>query len=137
MNFQKIELNVLRVSIVLILLWYGVFKFIPTEAKAIVGIMEASPLFSRLYVIFSVQGASNFIGIFELITEVLIAIGYFKPDMDFYVGILSFLLSSEGMFNKVDWLYVPNSFVIKDLIFLGYSLYLIGCDRAELKDPKS
>lgn len=41
------------------------------------------------------------------------------------------------MFNKVDWIYVPNGFVIKDLMFLGYSLYLIGVGKEALKASRA
>lgn len=143
---KNLGVQIMRFSLVLILLWYGIFKFTPREAEAIVDLVENSPFFSWMYQVFSVQTSSNIIGVFEIITAILIIIGYFKPKMDFYAGIastiifvgtLSFLFTTPGMFKKVDWLYVPNGFIIKDLMLLGYSVYLIGISNREERRNQS
>ncbi|MDA8595284.1 YkgB family protein [Flavobacteriaceae bacterium] len=143
---KNLGVQIMRFSLVLILLWYGIFKFTPREAEAIVDLVENSPFFSWMYQVFSVQTSSNIIGVFEIITATIIIIGYFKPKMDFYAGIastiifvgtLSFLFTTPGMFKKVDWLYVPNGFIIKDLMLLGYSIYLIGISNREERRNQS
>jgi len=139
-DMKQLGTLIMRFSLVLILLWYGVFKFTPKEAEAIVDLIENSPFFSWMYEVFSVQMSSNIIGLFEILTALLIVGGYFKPKLDFYAGIasaviflgtLSFLFTTPGMFKKIDWLYVPNGFIIKDLMLLGFSIYLIGISSRE------
>lgn len=126
---------IMRFGLVLILFWYGIFKFTPAEAKAIVDLVENSPFFSWMYKVMSIQAASNIIGLFEIITALLIVLAYWIPKLNklagilstvIFLGTLSFLFTTPGMFKLVDWLYVPNGFIIKDLMLLGYSVYLIG-----------
>ena len=64
--------HALRLSIALILLWIGAMKFSAYEAGAIEGLISSSPLTSWLYNVFSLQGASNFIGAFEIATAIAI-----------------------------------------------------------------
>jgi uncharacterized membrane protein YkgB len=120
---------------VLILLWIGIFKFTPTEAKAIVSLVENSPFMFWLYKITSVQGASNFIGFFEIVTALLLAAFPINKKLAFVGGILntviflstlSFMFSTPNSFRVIDGILVPDAFILKDLAFLGVGLMIIG-----------
>jgi len=50
---------ILRYGLVLLLLWFGVFKFTPTEAQAIQPLVANSPLLSWLYSILVLRGSSS------------------------------------------------------------------------------
>ncbi|MBA2561806.1 MAG: DUF417 family protein, partial [Chitinophagaceae bacterium] len=121
------------VGTAIILIWIGLFKFTPTEAKAIQGVVENSPFMSWLNTILSVQGVSNLVGTFEIVTGLLLLIQFFVKKLTLIAGILasviffitlSFLFTTPGMFNKVDGLIVPDAFILKDLVLLGVSLQL-------------
>jgi uncharacterized membrane protein YkgB len=126
---------VLRYSLVLIVLWFGVFKFTPTEAAAIKPLFTNSPLFAWLYAVLSVQAVSNLVGGAEILIALLIAVRPLAPRLS-YVGSLgavlmfavtvSFLFTTPGSFDVVDGLWVPGGaggFLIKDLTLLGAALY--------------
>lgn len=85
-----------------------------------------SPFSSWLYGLFDVQGASNFIGVVEIITAVLIASRRWSPRLSglgsvmaglALVSTLSFMFSTPGL--------SPNllGFLLKDLALLGIALW--------------
>lgn len=116
------------------LLWIGVFKFTPTEAKDIQDVVKHSPIMSWLNSIFSVQGVSNFVGAFEIITAFLLVLQLFYKRLRLIAGILgsmiflitfSFLFSTPGMFTTVDGLLVANGFILKDMALLGICIQVL------------
>lgn len=126
---------VLRYSLVLILLWFGLFKFTPTEASGIQPLFAHSPLFAWLYDVLTVRTVSNLVGTAEILIALLIALRPLAPRLS-YVGSLgavlvfavtvSFLFTTPGAFAIVDGLWVPGGtggFIIKDLTLLGAALY--------------
>ena len=125
-------------SVSLILLWYGIFKFTPTEAAAIEGLVRSHPLMAWLYEILSVQGVSNLIGTIEIIAALFIALFPFSKVLSFLGGLastltfiitVSFLFTVPSMFKVVDGLLVPAGgagFIIKDLVLLGASVWVTG-----------
>src|SRR5689334_862421 len=69
----------LRYGLVVLVLWFGVFKFTPTEAQAIQPLVSNSPLLSWLYALTDVRGASRIIGVAEIAITLLIAARPFSP----------------------------------------------------------
>ncbi len=125
--------NISVVGTAIILIWIGLFKFTPTEAKDIQGVVKNSPFMSWLNTILSVQGVSNFVGTFEIITGLLLLIQFFFKKLSLIAGLLasviffitlSFLFTTPGAFKKVDGLIVPDAFILKDLVLFGVSLQL-------------
>ncbi len=126
---------VLRYSLVLILLWFGVFKFTPTEASGIQPLFAHSPLFAWLYDVFSVRTVSNLVGPAEILIALLMALRPVAPRLSFvgslgavlvFAVTVSFLFTTPGAFALVDGLWVPGGtggFIIKDLTLLGAALY--------------
>lgn len=130
---------------IIILLWIGIFKFTPTEAKAIKPLVENSPLMSWLYLIGNVQQVSNFIGIFEIITALLLATYPFSKKLSLIGGILntviflstlSFMFTTPNSFHTIDGILIPDAFILKDLAFLGIGLMVIGTNYTFLKQNK-
>ncbi|MBD1210878.1 MAG: DUF417 family protein [Ignavibacteria bacterium] len=135
---MKLHRSATLVSILgtaLILLWIGIFKFTPTEAKAIQSLITNSPLTSWMTPTLGVQGASNLIGGIEILTALLlICITISTPLFQrfaFIGGILgtatflctlSFLATTPGAFSVHDGLLVPDAFLLKDLVLLGASM---------------
>jgi uncharacterized membrane protein YkgB len=126
---------VLRYSLVLLIFWFGIFKFTPTEAAAIQPLFTHSPLFAWLYQVLSVPAVSNLVGTTEILVALLIALRPWAPRLS-YLGSLgailmfavtiSFLFTTPGSFTVVDGLWVPGGaggFLIKDLTLLGAALY--------------
>lgn len=129
---------VLRYGLVLLLLWFGVFKFTPTEAQAIQPLVANSPLLSWLYSIFGLRGASRVIGVIEIASALLIAarplsarlsaIGSIGAIVTF-VTTLTFMATTPGSWAVVDGIFVPagaGAFLIKDLLLLGAAVWTAG-----------
>lgn len=128
---NPLGLNIAVVGTAITLLWIGLYKFTPTEAKDIQGVVKHSPFISWLNSIFSVQGVSNFVGTFEIITALLLLLQLFWKRLSLIAGLsgavifvitISFLFSTPGMFTKVDGLVVANAFILKDIVLLGVCL---------------
>lgn len=126
---------VLRYGLVLLILWFGVFKFTPTEAQGIQPLVSHSPFLSWLYAFTDVGGASRIIGLTEIAIALLIAARPFSARASaagsigaivMFLTTLSFLATTPGSWGVVDGLPVPTGaggFLIKDLLLLGAALW--------------
>lgn len=129
---------VLRWGLVVIITWFGLFKFTPTEAQAVQPLVANSPLLSWLYALLDVQGASRLIGAVELAIALLIALRPAAPGLSaagslaavgMFATTLSFLATTPGVWVQVDGFVVPNEiggFLLKDLFLLGAALWTAG-----------
>ena len=125
----------LRYGLVLLILWFGVFKFTPTEAHAIQPLVANSPFLYWLYAFTDVGGASRIIGLAEIAIALLIAARPFSARASaagsfgavvMFLTTLSFLVTTPGSWGVVDGVPVPTGaggFLIKDLLLLGAALW--------------
>ena len=117
------------------LLWIGIFKFTPTEAKAIQPLIANSPFTSWMTPAFGIQGASDVIGAIEIVTALLLLCVSIQDralqrcaQLGGILGVitflctLSFLATTPGAFSVHDGVLVPNGFLLKDIVLLGASL---------------
>lgn len=130
--------NLTIIGTALILFWIGLFKFTPTEAKAIQSLVNNSPLTSWMTPLLGIQLTSNLIGAVEVLVALLL-IGVFIPQKSFqYLAVLggaigtltflvtlSFLATTPGAFSVHDGFIIPDSFILKDLVLLGACLMCI------------
>ncbi len=135
------ELLVARFGVALVLGWIGLFKFTPTEAKAIVPLLEHSPLMSWLIPAFGVQGASNLIGTVEIGTALLLMVGTWSArallvgsglGVLTFAATLSFLFTTPGMLTQHDGFWVADGFILKDVTLLGVCLSSLLSARRRL-----
>jgi uncharacterized membrane protein YkgB len=126
---------VLRYGLVVIIAWFGAFKFTPAEAQAIRPLLGNSPLLGWIYAVLDVQGASRAIGTVELLIAGLIAVRPWWPRLSaagslaavgMFLTTLSFLATTPGAWAHVDGFVVPGeagAFIIKDVFLLGAALW--------------
>ena len=125
---QHVLLNFIPVAMVL--LWIGGMKFYEFEAKGIVSLVETSPFMSWLYTVFSVQGASNVIGGFDVLFAVLLGLGLFLNNkkliivsglacLSVFLMTQTFLITANGAFSSSTLLERLGQFVIKDLWYIA------------------
>ena len=128
---QKLGLQVSAVGLWIIFIWIGVYKFTPTEAQAILPLIENSPFFSWQLAFWDIQTISNIIGTTEIITALLMIAGLknnLLGQLGYGIGVLTFLVTitflftTPGMFKHVDGLIIANGFLLKDIILLGVCL---------------
>jgi reactive chlorine resistance protein C len=126
---------VLRYGLVVIILWFGAFKFTGAEAHAIQPLLSNSPVLGWLYSVTTERGASRVIGTAEILIAVLIALRPLAPRLSaigslaaigMFVTTLSFLASTPGIWVQVEGFLIPNEtggFLLKDLFLLGAALW--------------
>lgn len=138
---NNIGFNIAIVGTAITLFWIGLFKFTPTEAKDIQDVVKHSPFMSWLNAIMSVQGVSNFVGTFEIITALLLLLQLRWKTLSLIAGLLgsiiflitvSFLFTTPNMFTKVDGLLVANGFILKDIALFGIcvQVFINGLKKA-------
>lgn len=134
-DLEKLGYQISVFGVAIVLLWIGVFKFTPTEAKAIEPLVSNSFLTSWLYRILSVQGVSNLIGAIEIITAICLLLHFVWKKVGVLGGILStmtflttlsFLFTTPNVFNTVDGVPITEFFILKDIMALGISIMVLG-----------
>ena len=95
----------------LILLWIGIFKFTPSETKAIQDLVENHFITFWVYEKFSLQTVSNIIGIIEISIALLLLLGFIFRKLWNIAGAgmfilfsitLSYLFTTPNTFRMVD-----------------------------------
>jgi uncharacterized membrane protein YkgB len=137
-DVERIGVSVLRYALVLILVYFGAFKFTPAEAQAIRPLVEHSPLMSWLYSLLSVSGVSRLIGVSELTIAGLVFCRPWSARLSglgslaavgMFLVTLSFLLSTPGLWQWVDGFPAPSeaaAFLLKDVFLLGAAIVTAG-----------
>jgi uncharacterized membrane protein YkgB len=126
-RFETAAHWVARWGLVAILLAFGLLKFTAAEAAGIKSMAENSPFLGWLYRITSTQGASNLIGVTELLIATLLSVHRWVPRAAAAGGIgaagmflitLSFLVTTPGVLKD------PSAFgfLVKDVFLLGAAL---------------
>jgi len=123
---------------VILLLWFGAFKFTEAEARAIEPLIGNSPFTSWLYLVADSRMASAIIGSTEIGTALLIALRPLSALASAVGSVLaigtfsttiSFLVTTPGTFVWVEGLLVPSAtgaFLVKDLFLLGAAVWTAG-----------
>ncbi|MFV8455329.1 DUF417 family protein [Vibrio owensii] len=128
-------------GVALVLIWLGIYKFTPTEAKLIEPLVVNHPAMSWLYGIISVQAVSNIIGLTEIIVALGLLIGLKKPTVAYYSGIaasviflstLSFLVTTPDTWKVSDGVLIANFFLVKDILFLAISISVVERNKPSL-----
>ncbi|GLT16664.1 membrane protein [Vibrio zhanjiangensis] len=129
-------------GVCLVLVWIGIYKFTPTEAKLIQPLVKNHFAMNWLYDLFPVQTVSNIIGTAEIIVAIGLIVGIKNPKVGFYSGIaaaaifittLSFLLTTPNTWKISDGIPVTNFFLVKDILFLAVSISIIERNKPSNK----
>lgn len=122
-------------AIALVLFWIGGMKFTEVEAKGIESLVATSPFMSWLYDVFSLQMASNVIGVYDLIFAIILGVGIYRENIlllrlgmvstgAVFVMTQTFLLTADGGFSIEVVIDGLGFFVIKDLWFIANLLVI-------------
>ncbi len=127
------------VALVLIYLAFGLSKFTPEEAEALVGIVKPSPFLGWVYGVGSPVAFSTALGVIELSIAALIAARLVAPRLAFVGGLLSaglflmtqsMLLSTPGAIDLskdvLHWVGGSGQFLLKDAGLFALSLLIAG-----------
>src|ERR1700756_5645635 len=125
-------LGILRWVMVLIFISFGIQKFTPQSAQGIALYISNSPFVSWLS-IFGIRGEADHLGVIELTTAVLFAIGAFRPffsALAALMGIGTFVITWSFFFTTpgvVKWSFstdpiawnLTGEFLFKDIVLLA------------------
>jgi len=134
-HFHSFGYFISVIGVAAVLLWIGVFKFTPTEAKGIEPLVKNSFLMNWMYHYASVETVSKIIGGIEILTAVCLLLHFFSKKAALVGGIssamtflltLSFLFTTPGVFSTVDGVMITDFFILKDLMALGISFMVLG-----------
>jgi uncharacterized membrane protein YkgB len=129
---------IVRWGVVLVLAWIGGMKFTAYEATGIQPLVAHSPLLSWVYDFLSVRAFSTMLGFLEIGTAVLIALRSVSPKVSavgsilaigLFTTTLSFLFSTPGWEPSLGFPALsatPGQFLLKDIVYLGASVWLLG-----------
>jgi uncharacterized membrane protein YkgB len=129
---------ILRYSLVLIFLGYGLFKFTAEEAAAIAPLTEHSIAFFWLNPVLGPAAGSALIGSVEVVTAVLIALRRPFP----WLSATGSMIAAFALLNTLSFLFttpglqltsVDAGFLLKDLTLLGAALWTAGDALAAAK----
>jgi reactive chlorine resistance protein C len=135
LKLEELGISITRYGLVVVLLLIGLLKFTAAEAAGIQPLVAHSPLMSWMYVVLSVQGVSNLIGMIEIVVAVLLALRPVSAKASF-VGslgsIVTFLLTTSFLFSTPGAVQLSHGlpalgdagqFLIKDVVLLGASFW--------------
>lgn len=139
-RLERVVPIAVRISMVVVMLWFGLLKFTSYEANAIQGLVANSPFVGWLNSVLSVAGVSGLIGVIEVTTGLLIAARFFSAKLGALGGAmasatflitLSFFFTTPGVgeagaggFPVISVL--PGQFLLKDLVLLAVSMWIFA-----------
>ncbi|WP_426958017.1 DUF417 family protein [Muricoccus radiodurans] len=134
---SRLDLHLIRWSLVGIFLGFGFTKWFEYEARALVPLIANSPLLSWLHGAFGIRGASYALGIAETATGLLLAAGSASARAGLAGALLScatfavtssLLLTTPGVFEGSvgpPALGGAGAFLVKDIVLLAASFTLL------------
>jgi uncharacterized membrane protein YkgB len=134
-------------ALAIVFLWFGCLKFTAYEESGVAGFIMNSPLIAWLHGAFGVAGGAKFLGIFEILTGLLIAGRLFDPRLSIIGGAmgvftffitLTLMLSTPGVIQPgFDGPFalsaVPGQFLLKDLTSFAACLWVLGVSVSEAR----
>ena len=141
-----LDLNLVRASMVLILVLFGYQKWFEYEAQGLIPFIRNGPLTFWMYPVFGLHGATWFLGVSEWLTAALLVWGIWNPK----AGIVGAILSVATFVTTVTIIpFMPDgwdaaagfpamkgnvAFLMKDFVLLAASVFLLKQDVARTID---
>lgn len=146
---NDLDYHLLRASMVIIFFFFGYQKWFAYEAQALLPYISHGPLIFWMYPVFGVRGATYFLGIAEWLFGALLLAGYWNKNS----GILGALGSCFSFIATTTIIpFMPDgwaasaggfpamtekvAFLMKDLVLLAVSVYLLRQDVIRASLPK-
>lgn len=134
-------------ALALIFVWFGCLKFTQYEAAGIAPLVMNSPLVVWWHGLFGIVGTAHMLGVYEILTGVLIALRPIQPRLAAVGGAMaticflvtvSFLLSTPtvvqpGFDTPLALSAFPGQFLLKDVVLLAVSIWILFQARAEAR----
>jgi uncharacterized membrane protein YkgB len=138
---KDLDYHLIRASIVIIFFFFGYQKWWEYEAQVLIPYISNGPLIFWLYDVFSVRGASWFLGVSEWIFGALLFLGFWNKKLGI-LGAIGSCITFAGTVTIIP--FMPNGwaasaggfpamtgnvpFLMKDVVLLAVSIYLLKQD---------
>ena len=128
------------IAVAIIFLWFGCLKFTAYEQSGVAGFIMNNPLIAWLHGVFGTGGGAEFLGVFEILTGLLIAGSLAMPRLGVIGGIMGMLtffvtliclfttpgVVQFGFDNPLALSAVPGQFLLKDLGLFAACVWIAG-----------
>jgi uncharacterized membrane protein YkgB len=138
---EDLDYHLIRASMVIIFLFFGYQKWFDYEAQALIPYISHGPLIFWMYPVFGIRGACWFLGVAEWTFGALLFLGFWNKRLGM-LGALGSVLSFISTITIIP--FIPNgwarsaggfpamtetvAFLLKDLVLLAVSIYLLRQD---------
>jgi uncharacterized membrane protein YkgB len=142
---EDLDYHLIRVSMVIILLFFGYQKWFAYEAQALIPYISHGPLIFWMYPAFGIKGATYFLGVAEWLFGALLLAGFWNKKLGI-LGAIGACASFVSTFTIIP--FIPNgwaasaggfpamtetsAFLMKDLVLLAASFYLLRQDAVRV-----
>jgi reactive chlorine resistance protein C len=149
-SIDRISAFVLRYGLVLVVFWIGCLKFTAYESKGVFNHASHSPFLAWAYHILDVRNFSRGLGLVEIATALLIAVGPVWPKLSIvgslagigmFLTTLSFVITTPGVWQAGYGFPAlsgfPGQFLVKDVLLLGAAIWTLADSLRYVADGKS
>ena len=128
-------------ALAIIFLGFGVAKFGAMAGESIAPLIMNSPLVSWWHTLFGINGTARVVGVFEILTGLLIAARPLNPRFSMIGGamaVITFIVTLSFLFSTPDatdgkGLTMLGEFLLKDLVLLSVGFWIFALSRAEVR----
>lgn len=144
---QDLDYNVVRAAMVIMFFFFAYQKWFNYEAQVLIPYISHGPLIFWMYPAFGIRGASWFLGAAESTIFVLLLLGFWNKKLGLLgslgsvitfvctVTIIPFIPNGwEPSAGGFPAMVGPNAFLMKDLVLLGVSVYLLKQDAVRVME---
>ncbi len=123
---SDIDLIALRLSVILVFVIFGTYKWFEFEVQALKPMISMTWL-NILYTMFGEHGGSYFLGVVEHIAFIALIIGFFRPSFG-VLGAILVIVTGLTTLSLLPQLGKISSFIVKDVLLIGAGLTLLKYD---------
>lgn len=146
----NLDLHLIRASMVLIFLMFGYQKWFDYEAQVLIPYISHGPLIFWLHPLFGIRGASLFLGVAEWTFGALLLAGFWSRRLGL-LGALGSVATFVGTVTIIPFIpggwepsaggfpamVGPVAFLMKDVVLLAASVYLLKQDALRLTGERA
>ncbi len=150
-RIRRLGVTAQYIALAIIFLWIGVMKFTAYEAQGVAPFIANNPLLSWLHALFGIRGGAAFLGVFEIVTGLLLLMRWSAPRLSAlggamsvltYVLTLSCLFTTPGVFaaeaGGFPWLSAEiGQFLAKDMVLLAVSIFVLGDSLLAMRERRA
>jgi uncharacterized membrane protein YkgB len=146
----EVDNQIVRASVVLIYFIFGYQKWFEFEAQGLIPFFTHGPLIFWMYPVFGVRGSAYFLGASEWLIGILLLIGFWNKKIGIlgaFGSVFTFLCTvtiipfwPEGWAAQAGGfpaMTLPMGFIMKDVVLLAVSFYLLKRDVQRLAATES